>query len=56
MEENVTKLKKEREELKKKLESLKSEETDFFEGKTKQSEANKLKADLEVKFEPVFLN
>ena len=54
MEENVTKLKKERDELKKKLENLKSEETDYFEGKTKQSEANKLKADLEVSFNSKF--
>ena len=36
---------------KKKLKDLKSEETEFFESKTKQSEANKLKADAEVNFE-----
>ena len=51
MEATTTQLEKERDELKKKLKDLKSEETEFFESKTKQSEANKLKADAEVSFE-----
>ena len=50
MEATTTQLEKERDELKKKLKDLKSEETEFFESKTKQSEANKLKADAEVNF------